>query len=238
MKKLLKKLALLPLFCGLVLTSGCSDNNSETGEKLPSRISFGDEVFTFSYDSQNRITRIGLVLGESAFITEIIYNTNGSVAKFVGENETTINVSFSGDTVTIEGQSQFTINSRGQMVRFWGIYDFYTMNELDFTYDASGNLTQMLVTSFDGEQRRNAIEYSPTTRAVFRNTTTPEWFLQLMLINHMPAGFKHGFMPVRVVSTSDSFQGVTTITYTVENGWVQTVTENTRTWHFEYVNAR
>jgi len=264
MKKTIKKLALLPLFCGLLLTSACSNDDNgyengyngetELGEKLlPSRISSSDEYDGelwiinnfFTFDNQNRITSfqiLDLFYADGDTIVEwdhtvnVTYNANGTLATITSSGEWgTITNTFihSGNTITrimVETANgsvwrdtfHFEINDRGQIVREWD-EDW----ELVHIRDANGNVTRIVereIGSSDTEGWVRNFEYSTTVRAIFRYTTTPEWaflfFGDLLYYEH---SLVHGFMPTRIWWSEDGdWQEV--FTYTVENGWVQTMT--------------
>jgi len=270
MKKTIKNLALLPLFCGLLLTSACSDNydngnKNKDGERLlPSRIFSvfdGNELnlLVFSYDEQNRITRV--ISRDMTY--EITYNTDGTVATIRGimgnwEVELSTFV-YSGNTIRrIRDRGyrdgvdtfHFEINDRGQVVRKWYCSRWDGCREYSYTHNTIGNIVRRIV-AITCEERGEGefvvdFEYSLTARAVFRNISTPEWVLQgNMLFDFEGELFvltKHGFVPTKFRLVDDEWVEKAIVTYTAENGWVQTMRiydgYDFRTIHIEYINAR
>jgi len=228
----------------------------------------------FFYDDQNRITKMiglfssdedgyipnGEVLVERAnIITEVFditHNTNGTIASIRATNdrnrERLTTFSHSGNSITAITWDDFTdtvhfeVNSRGQITRIWGVYSWDGSNwERTYTYNANGNVIRIVNVSVWTEgvsSNTTYFEHSTAVRAIFRNTNTPEWFHQFFWNGDSFIFPKHGFMPTRV---SWSHSG-STLTHTVENGWVQTITvrdeDEDDDWEqilrFEYVNAR
>jgi len=241
-QQFMKKLFFLFAVIGFLFTSCGNKDNGETA-KLPSKMTittsgtWGSETFfeTFLYDDQNRITKgtwgyygvnsNGDSTGGGERFFEITHNANGTIA-IVEAESARVNFLHSGNTVTAiyiddEGPdtTRFEINGRGQIVRIWG-YDW----EEIWTYNSNGNVVRKIDTWTSGAvSHADTIdfEYSPTVKAIFRHTSTPEWFIQFFTDNVLYP--KHGYMPVRRQRAWSS--GHLTWTYTEKDGYVDTRTE-------------
>jgi len=214
---------------------------------LPSRIFHIAEGWScnllFVYDDQNRIIsythRDESADGSfSGYQVTVTYNPDGTVATIQRTDDwgtTLYNFTHSGNTITVtetwsgtdDGDPwHFEINNRGQIVRMWSEGPWGNWEYIS-TYNANGNLIRRVRIRGGVQESITTVEYSPTVRAVFRYTATPEWFLQLFIFGEL--GLIHGFMPTRTRTESNDWVTEATFTYTVENDWVQTMTER-GTW--------
>ena len=219
----------------------------------------------FSSDEDGYIPNGEVLVERANIITEIFditHNTNGTIASIRATNdrnrERLTTFSHSGNSITsitvgswddFTDTVHFEVNSRGQITQIWGVDSWDGSNwERTYTYNVNGNVIRTVNVSMrtDGVFSDTMyFEHSTAVRAIFRNTNTPEWFQQFLWGGDLSIIFpKHGFMPTRV---SGNYQNGTLI-YTVENGWVQTITisnededddwEQENIFRFEYVNAR
>ena len=191
---------LVVALCTTTVFASCN-RNDETGvqyevRKLPSRIvlTFDDNrtrIWTFEYDSQNRLTKLtNCWLGT----IRIEYDTNNRILRTTHTTHWGSEVrtfQYVGNNLIIisseQGTRRITLNANGQMIRNeWeraeDADDEGGRTLCEFTY-TDGNLTERILHVSFGGFRRYA--YSNVLN-VFRNATSPEWLIYFLSPDFFP----------------------------------------------------
>jgi hypothetical protein len=215
--KHLKKLALLPLFCGLLLTVACKDDNDKkngTDDKIQllETITFDGQLrVTYEYDEQNRLTKM-FGAGVDNPIT-FTYTSNGIT---IVQGDKTYEYVISGNKITCASRGEtIDLDAQGLPTRFVRgsdtiIYEF-----------KNGNVVKQ--TNIEGTSWFGVTEYTyDDKKSPFYHCKTSFWFLMWWAsFDGIPYGKNN------MLTASWGSGGSNTFTFTYdENGFPLSYTTN------------
>lgn len=191
------------LLCGVIpfLLSSCSDDddNGGTGTETVKQITkldlsaTNDEIITYNYDSQNRISSYVSVHGSLTITESFEYDSNGKLVKLTTKDSSDkegdysyVEFSYSGNTVTATEKYKYsdqdenvytytytyTLNDKGLITKKSSESGYYVL----YTYDNNNNVTKSEHYSSDGELDETATWEYDDKNSLMSNMGLPAWY--------------------------------------------------------------